>query len=54
MLAALPPLVERIRTLCRRAPGRDPDGSRNRNVIFGPPPPVSGDMENCPPSDSEN
>ena len=28
VLAALPPLVERIRTLCRQTPGRDRDGSR--------------------------
>ena len=27
VLAALPPLVERIRTLCRQAPGRDRDGT---------------------------
>ena len=38
-LAALPPLVERIRTLCRQAPGRDREGSRNRRVILGQAPP---------------
>ena len=40
VLAALPPLVERIRTLCRQAPGRGPDGSRNRRAIRGPAPPA--------------
>ncbi len=33
VVAALPPLVERIRTLCRQAPGPDRDGGRNRRVI---------------------
>ena len=39
VLAALPPLVERIRTLCRLVPGRDRDGSRNRGVFLGQAPP---------------
>ncbi|MCY4637588.1 MAG: hypothetical protein OXG04_24380 [Acidobacteria bacterium] len=39
MLAAVPPLVERIRTQCRQAPGRDRDGSRNRRVILRQAPP---------------
>ena len=39
VLAALPPLVERIRTLCRQALGRDLDGTRNRLVILGQAPP---------------
>ncbi len=39
MVAALPPLVERIRILCRQAPGRDRDGDRNRRVILGQAPP---------------
>ena len=39
VLAALPPLVERIRTLCRQTPGRDRDGSRNPRVILGQAPP---------------
>ena len=38
-LAALPPLVERLRTLSRQALGRNPDGSRNRRVILGQAPP---------------
>ena len=38
MVAALPPLVERIRTLCRQAPP-DRDGGRNRRVILGQAPP---------------
>ena len=49
LLAALPPLVDRIRTLSLQAPGRDPDGSRNRCVNHGqaqpgptPPRPVQG------------
>ena len=40
VLAALPPLVERIRTLCRQVPGRGGGGSRNRHVIRGPAPPA--------------
>ena len=39
VLAALPPLVERIRTLCRQTPGRDRDGSRNPRIILGQAPP---------------
>ena len=39
VVAALPPLVERIRTLCRQAPGRDRDGGSNRRVILGQAPP---------------
>ena len=39
VLAALPSLVERIRTLCRQALGRDRDDSRNQRVILGQAPP---------------
>ena len=39
VLAALPPLVERTRTLCRQALDRDRDDSRSRRVILGQAPP---------------
>ncbi len=39
VLAALPPLVERTRTLCRQALGRDRADNGNRRVIFGHAPP---------------
>ena len=49
VLAALPPLVERTRTLCRQALDRDRDDSRSRRVILGqaapgptPPRPAQG------------
>ncbi len=49
VLAALPPLVERTRTLCRQAVDHDRDESRSRRVILGqapptptPPPPAQG------------
>ena len=35
VLAALPPLVERTRALCRQALDRDRDDSRGRRVILG-------------------
>lgn len=41
VLAALPPLVERTRTLCRQALDRDRDDSRSRRVILGQAPPGS-------------
>ncbi len=49
VLAALPPLVERTRTLCQQALDRDRDNSRSRRVILGqapqgptPPRPAQG------------
>lgn len=39
VLAALPPLVKPIRTLCRQALDRDRDHSRSRRVILGQAPP---------------
>lgn len=40
VLAALPPLVERTRTLCRQAVDRDRADSRNRRVILDQAPPT--------------
>ena len=40
VLAALPPLVERTRTLCRQALDRDRADSRSRRVILGQAPPT--------------